>query len=305
MVVVEPELTPSIYVGQRELAVVSPADQVEILGSDSASTCLLVLLRHPASGVAGLAHLDTLSEDSEDSLDNQLVQLLEATSQRINCEDLQLEVSLFGGYNDEAGLSSRLSSLILRTLHTSTVSFLLRHLCCADLNTLPGLEGPRPAVWGGGLNLSTGEVFAGEFRRRGPDMDIRSLGLYSRGQKHLGRTLQCLPSLFNLRCSECVQRGRQDDDDQTLHLRGAQRPGELVQQVRLVSAGCPEHESLRGASSLLSGGPGYSEEDDEEPPPSGDFVPRGPAQGLPAGEEDWGLETGGTRPGRHHQSSLQ
>ena len=199
VVVVEPEVTPSIYVGQRELAVVSPADQVEILGSDSASTCLLVLLRHPASGVAGLAHLDTVSEDSEDSLNNQLVQLLEATSQRISCEDLQLEVSLFGGYNDEAGLSRQISEMVLRTMQTTEVTFILRHLCCGDVNTVAGLEGPRPAVWGGGADLRTGTVFTAEFTRRLPDIDMRSLRLYSseQPQKKLGRIVLTSVSLYN------------------------------------------------------------------------------------------------------------
>ena len=60
---VEPgENCSSVYVGQRELAVVAPADNIQIVGSDSATTCLVVLLRHQASGVAGVGHLDTPSE---------------------------------------------------------------------------------------------------------------------------------------------------------------------------------------------------------------------------------------------------
>ena len=190
---VEPSQTSSLYVGQRELAVVSPDDQIELVGSDSASTCLVVLLRHAASGVVGLAHLDSPS-DEEGLEDNQLGQLLEATWERLGRQDLELEVSLFGGYNDEAGLSRRISGMILRTMQTSSSSFILRHLVCGDTNTTAGLEGPRPAVWGGGTNLRTGEVFSAEFTRRLPDIDIRSLRLYTTG-KQLGRIVSLSLSL--------------------------------------------------------------------------------------------------------------
>ena len=190
----EPDQTSSVYVGQRELAVVSPGDDIQIVGSDSASTCLVVLLRHALTGVVGLGHLDTHTEDKEDKLNNQLVQLLEATRERISGQDLELEVSLFGGYNDEAGVSRQICSMILRTMLETKVTFILRHLCCADINTLAGLEGARPAVWGGGVNLRTGAVFSAEFTSRQPDLDMRSLRLYSSGQsdttlKQLGKIL--------------------------------------------------------------------------------------------------------------------
>ena len=129
---------------------------------------------------------------SKDGLDNQLVDLLEATRERIRCDELELEVSLFGGYNDEAGLSRRLSATILRTLQSSSVSFVLRHLCCGHINTVAG----GPVVWGAALDLRTGAIFPAEFTRRLPDLDIRSLRLYSPGQKHLGRRAGLSLSLY-------------------------------------------------------------------------------------------------------------
>lgn len=48
-----------LYVGQREFAVISSQDcNVEIVGSDDATTCIITIIRHSASGAAALAHFD-------------------------------------------------------------------------------------------------------------------------------------------------------------------------------------------------------------------------------------------------------
>ena len=99
----------------------------------------------------------------------------------------EAEVSVFGGYNDEAGVSGEISRMILRTLHHSDLTFTLTHLCCADLNTAAA----KPIVFGGAVELRSGTVFCAEFSKRTPHMDIRSLRLYSSKSQdsQLGRSL--------------------------------------------------------------------------------------------------------------------
>jgi len=48
-----------VYVGQREVAVAGPDDRVEMLGSEDATTCHIVILRDSNTNTTGLAHLDT------------------------------------------------------------------------------------------------------------------------------------------------------------------------------------------------------------------------------------------------------
>ena len=50
-----------MYVGQREMAVASAEDAagVQLLGSEDATTCHVVVLRDAAAGVTGLAHIDS------------------------------------------------------------------------------------------------------------------------------------------------------------------------------------------------------------------------------------------------------
>ena len=175
----------SLYVGQREMAVLTPEDGIDVLGSDSATTCHVVVLRW--RGVAGLGHIDT---PSEDPANNQVSQLLEATLARGAARpggEMEVEVSVFGGYNDEAGVSGGISRMILRTLHHSDLTFTLTHLCCADLNTASA----KPIVFGGAVELRSGAVFCAEFSKRTPHMDIRSLRLYSSQSQNsqLGRSL--------------------------------------------------------------------------------------------------------------------
>lgn len=53
-----------LYVQQRELAATGPHDKsISILGSDDATTCLIVVVRHSGSGAVALAHLDGCGTD--------------------------------------------------------------------------------------------------------------------------------------------------------------------------------------------------------------------------------------------------
>ena len=185
---VEPGEVSSVYVGQRELAVVTPEDDIEVVGSDSATTCHVVILR--VGDVTGVGHVDTHTQDMDH---NQLLELVEAVRHRSlsshrshSSHQPNFEVSIFGGYRDEAGVSRRISEMILRSLEQHReVTFVLTHLCCAHINT----DGARPLVLGGGVEVRSGEVFCAEFTRRLPHMDIRALRLHSSqpGHQHLGR----------------------------------------------------------------------------------------------------------------------
>ena len=48
-----------LYVGQREMAVVAPGDNVNMVGSEDATTCHIVIIRDDHTGVTGLAHIDS------------------------------------------------------------------------------------------------------------------------------------------------------------------------------------------------------------------------------------------------------
>lgn len=48
-----------LYIHQREMAAVAPHDkQINLIGSDDATTCIIVVVKHTGSGAIALAHLD-------------------------------------------------------------------------------------------------------------------------------------------------------------------------------------------------------------------------------------------------------
>ena len=55
-----------LYVGKREMPVIAPGDNMNMIGSEDATTCHIVIIRDKHTGVTGLAHLDT--HQSEDLL---------------------------------------------------------------------------------------------------------------------------------------------------------------------------------------------------------------------------------------------
>ena len=223
---VDPGEVSSLYVGQREMAVLTPADGIEVLGSDSATTCHVVILRW--GGVTGLGHIDT---PSEDLADNQLSQLVEATLQRGPAwpgDKIEMEVSMFGGYNDEAGVSGGICRMILRSLELSEVTFTLSHFCCSDINTASA----RPIVFGGAVELRSGRVFCAEFSKRTPHMDIRSLRLYSSQAQSAQLGMRVLVDQFpGYCCRERVPVSRQELHHPALQLHPHTGYRRLVLQV--------------------------------------------------------------------------
>ncbi|XP_053355522.1 uncharacterized protein LOC128527190 isoform X3 [Clarias gariepinus] len=98
-----------LYVQQREFAATTPADSsVSVIGSDDATTCHLVVLRHTGSGATCLAHLDGSSTRTEVPL---LVNAVTALSNPSKAG--RLELHLVGGFDDDKKTSHNLSREIL------------------------------------------------------------------------------------------------------------------------------------------------------------------------------------------------
>ncbi|XP_077428187.1 protein N-terminal asparagine amidohydrolase isoform X3 [Vanacampus margaritifer] len=98
-----------LYVQQREFAATIPADNnVSVIGSEDATTCHLVVLRHTGSGAACLAHCDGSNTYAEVPL-----LLKSVTSLSTCCNEGRLELHLVGGFKDDAMTSHELSLNIL------------------------------------------------------------------------------------------------------------------------------------------------------------------------------------------------
>lgn len=160
-----------VYVGQREMAVSERGDWVEVLGSEDATTCHIIILRDLTSdrGLTGLAHLD--SEDP-----GQLLALEAAVRERSGSGGpWEYEVSLVGGYEDDRFCSRDITDALLFTMQNHCAFFRLRLACVLAVNTQQRVGVDWPRTYGAGVRLDTGEVFTAAFESHGPDEDIRSM----------------------------------------------------------------------------------------------------------------------------------
>ncbi|XP_018596186.2 protein N-terminal asparagine amidohydrolase [Scleropages formosus] len=173
---VEPQCL--LYVQQRECAATTPADKsVGVLGSDDATTCHLVVLRHTGSGATCLAHCDGSSTWSEVSL---IVKAVNDLSRDAN--EGRLELHLIGGFDDDRKLSQQLSLNLLAAFQKQKEDIHLVTCCITELNdvVIDGVH--RPIVYGIGVNVKTGDVFPASFPCREPAEDLRSARTFTGGQ---------------------------------------------------------------------------------------------------------------------------
>ncbi|XP_015270981.1 PREDICTED: protein N-terminal asparagine amidohydrolase, partial [Gekko japonicus] len=92
-----------LYVQQREFAATTPKD-----GSDDATTCHLVVLRHTGSGATCLTHCDGSDTDKEVVSITNAVRVLSPST-----EYGRLELHLVGGFSDDRHLSQKLTNQLL------------------------------------------------------------------------------------------------------------------------------------------------------------------------------------------------
>uniref|UniRef100_A0AAZ3RUV5 N-terminal asparagine amidohydrolase n=1 Tax=Oncorhynchus tshawytscha TaxID=74940 RepID=A0AAZ3RUV5_ONCTS len=115
-----------LYIQQREFAATTPADNsVAVLGSDDATTCHLVLVRHTGSGAACLAHCDGSSTWSEVPL---IVKAVTSLS-KDPAKEGRLELHLVGGFDDESKTSHKLSLNLLSAFQRQKEDIHLETCC--------------------------------------------------------------------------------------------------------------------------------------------------------------------------------
>lgn len=167
-----------LYVHQREFAATTPADNsVSVIGSDDATTCHLVVLRHTGSGAVCLAHCDGSSTWSEVPL---LVKAV--TSLSNGSKEGRLELHLVGGFNDESKTSHKLSLNILAAFQKQKEDIHLETCCITEINDIVIDGTHRPVVYGIGVNVKTGDVFPSSFTHKGPAEELRSARTFTGGQ---------------------------------------------------------------------------------------------------------------------------
>ncbi|KAK9502913.1 hypothetical protein O3M35_011596 [Rhynocoris fuscipes] len=167
-----------LYVQQREMAVTVPHDKnVNIIGTDDATTCIVVVLRHTGSGAVGLAHCDGAGTEEG------IMAMVSRVQELALGYEGRLQLQLIGGYSDPHNYSEELFYSILHAFHKQPVEVELTNVCLGDLNTTVRGGIHWPIVYGAGVNVKTGEVFPATFPDKGPEQALRSARHFTGGQQ--------------------------------------------------------------------------------------------------------------------------
>ncbi|KAE8579726.1 hypothetical protein XENTR_v10024163 [Xenopus tropicalis] len=166
-----------LYVQQRELAAITPNDKfISILGSDDATTCHILVLRHTGSGATCLAHCD--GSDTQ----NEVAAVLRAVkSLTNNTDEGRLELHIVGGFSDSKQYSQKLSSELLSVFDNVLDEVHLLTYCVSELNDKEEHGIHYPIIYGIAVNVKTAQIFKATFQDRGPDEDLRSAYILTGG----------------------------------------------------------------------------------------------------------------------------
>ncbi|XP_069761917.1 protein N-terminal asparagine amidohydrolase isoform X2 [Narcine bancroftii] len=158
-----------LYIQQREFAVTLPQDgSVSILGTEDATTCHLVVLRHTGSGATALGHCD-----GSDTAVAVAKMLSAVKSLSDGCSNGRYEVHLVGGFLDQYLLSHRLTRELLEAFSIQSENMHLETYCVTELNDVMKQNIHWPVIYGIAINVKTGEIFRATFPDKGPDEDVR------------------------------------------------------------------------------------------------------------------------------------
>eukprot|EP00088_Acartia_fossae_P059151 TRINITY_DN6992_c0_g1_i13.p1 TRINITY_DN6992_c0_g1~~TRINITY_DN6992_c0_g1_i13.p1 ORF type:complete len:351 (-),score=50.86 TRINITY_DN6992_c0_g1_i13:390-1409(-) len=167
-----------VYIGQREMGLLYENDEkIEIIGSEDATTCHIIILKEHSTSTWGVIHIDT---ERENQLKKMMTTLIAdrnlGTGDQLGCD-----VYIIGGYNDERSTSAGITNVIMKyMISESDITFDLKIVCAGDINTKTmsrprRLDYPAPIHYGAAVNARTGQVFPAKFDVHGPDKDIRGL----------------------------------------------------------------------------------------------------------------------------------
>ncbi|XP_029951011.1 protein N-terminal asparagine amidohydrolase-like [Salarias fasciatus] len=167
-----------LYVQQREVAATTKGDKhVSVIGTEDATTCHMVVLRHTGTGAVALAHCDGFNTPRQVSL---IVKAVTSLSGRFH--EGRLELHVVGGFEDDKKLSEKISHDLLTMFQNQDLNIYLETCCTTEMNDVlvDGIH--KPIIYGIGVKVETGEVFPASFTFKGPAENLRSARRFTKGE---------------------------------------------------------------------------------------------------------------------------
>jgi len=165
-----------LYVNQKEYATLYKGDSnINIFGSDDATTCHILVLVNEDEGILCIGHIDSAKD--KESLSSMVIDAL-GSSQN---DSSNLDLYIIGGYDDEKNMSTSLTLKLLEFFHKLLVRFELKMMCVGTINTHHREGINWPIVYGVAATYQTDfEISPASFglNVRGPQIALRSARLF-------------------------------------------------------------------------------------------------------------------------------
>ena len=159
-----------LYIGQREFGATTPEDEnIHVIGSEDATTCHIIILRHTGCGAVCVTHFDGYGSDK--AVKDIMVVMNELCK---NKPFGKLEIHIAGGFCDDDKSSEKVSIKTLNAFNNTSEEIHLETCCICDLNNEVRNGINFPVIYGLAINVKTGDIYRGTFLDHGPDMPLRS-----------------------------------------------------------------------------------------------------------------------------------
>ncbi|XP_012566477.2 protein N-terminal asparagine amidohydrolase [Hydra vulgaris] len=174
-----------LYVAQREYATISPSVNCQNfchIASDSATTCIIVVLVEHLTKSISLAHFD--GADTLNGIKKMINELMYLYSKSSYCNrDPRFDLYLFGGFLDSKNLSIKLFNEIICACSQSKERIDLRIDATLNTNTTIQNNENRPIVYGVSVDIITTEIDVSSSSCCCPDFLLRNTRLlFSKNQ---------------------------------------------------------------------------------------------------------------------------
>lgn len=159
-----------LYVGQREFAATSPEDEkIHVMGSEDATTCHIIIIRHTGCGAVCIAHFDGYGSDKA------VQDIMKVMNELCKNKPFgRYELHVAGGFIDGDESSEKVSIKTLNAFNNTSEEIHLITACICDLNNEVKKGMNFPVIYGLAVNVKTGDIYRGTFLDHGPDMPLRS-----------------------------------------------------------------------------------------------------------------------------------
>ena len=189
----------TLFVHQRELAVVSANDPVvSVIGTDDATTCSCLVISDTESGTTGITHLDGCETSKTiDMMISRVTHLSESSCNPV------LEAHVVGGFNDDKGMSGKLTKSILHCLNRHPLIVHLKTFCVCGMNTILKNNVSWPVVYGIKYDMKTRTIFPSSWKYRGPEEGLRGCRVFAGSRDFIevydtsSQTIAVKPFLFD------------------------------------------------------------------------------------------------------------